>query len=184
MSDMDQAYARMASALFDETKRQQGEVATLIRRLGAAVGALEKSTAELPATVAHQVKGELSAAARHAATEIASNWTEANKHAELATKAYRQETIWGPRRIMLINLVAIVVGVAAMLIVARFLVPDEKYLAQLRAEQAQLEENIRRLDARGAKGHFSTCKDAKGKIRTCVQIDESQRFEDGYWIIR
>jgi hypothetical protein len=184
MKEMDQAYARVASALFDETKRQQGDVTQLIRRLNAAVVALETSTAAMPATLAEEVKSTLSEAARTAASEMTRSWTEANRHAELATKAYRRETTRGPRKLMLINFVSIIVGVAASLTVAWFFVPDEKYVAQLRAEQAQLEQNIRNLEASGARAQFRSCQVSKRKTRICVQVDESLVYGDGYRLLR
>lgn len=184
MTDMDRTTVQVASALLDEAERQQAVVAELIKRLDRAVTGLEKSKEQLPAALAHQVNAKLSEAARQAAAEIASNWTEANTHAQRATQAYRDEASWAPRKIMLINLAAIVLGVLAMVAVAWCFLPDEGRLLQLRAEQAQLEENIRLLEARGGKAQVRSCLDTKGKAHVCVRVQDSPTYGDGFRIVR
>lgn len=184
MTDMDRATIQVASALLDEAQRQQAAVADLIKRLDRAVAGIEKSKEQLPTALANQVNAKLAEAARQAAVAIASNWTEANTHAQRATQAYRREATWAPRKIMAINLAAILLGVAAMVAVAWRFMPNEDYLAQLRADQAGLEENVRRLEGLGGRAQVAPCRDAKGKMQVCVRVQEAPMFKEGYRIIR
>lgn len=88
---MNETYAAIVSALFDEIKRQQAEVANLIKRLESSVAAVEDTGRRLPKTIGAAAEARMETAARQAFTAIASNWTEAKAHAERAAAMYRRE---------------------------------------------------------------------------------------------
>lgn len=184
MTEMNRAYAQVASALLNETKRQQEDIKTLLGRLNAAVAAFERTTGSLPNTLSAKVGDALAASATHAASEIARNWTEANRHAEIATKVYRQAATWAPWRVTLLCLFAIALGIGAMLLTAWCILPNAEQLAQMRVQEAEMTQRIRILQARGGAASLTRCVDQNRKERMCVLVDESASGPKGYRVIK
>lgn len=181
---MNETYAAIASALFDENKRRQSEVASLIKRSDSSVAAVETMARRLPPTIGDAVDAHMEAAARQAATEIALNWTGATIQAERAAAMYRRQADIGPRKFLTVSWLAIGLGLTAMVCVARLLLPDAGELARLRADVATLEETVRVLERKGGRARLAQCQDLKKRGRLCIQVDESVKYENGYRIIK
>ena len=184
MIGTNETYATIASALFDENKRQQSEVAGLLKRLESSVAAFEDTGRRLPHSIGAAVEARIESAAQQAATTIARNLTGAAAHAERAAAMYRREADIGPRKFLASSLIAIGLGLAALVWTARLFLPDAGELVRLRADVATLEETVRQLERKGGRARLAKCRDLKQRERLCVQVDESVKYENGYRIIK
>jgi hypothetical protein len=184
MTEMNRAYAQVASALLNETERRQEDIKILLGRLSGAVTDIERTASFLPTTLSARVDDALAASAKRAASEIAKNWTDANTHAEVATKVYQLAATWGPWRVSLICLFAISLGTGAMLLTAWRILPNAEQLAQMRIQEAEMIERIRILQTRGGGAPLARCFDQNRKERMCVLVDESASVPKGYRVIK
>lgn len=162
---------------FEHAKAVQTQVAQ-------ASTALQQSSTKLPAEMARHLDQQLPAAAAQAARMIASQWTEANTHAERATKAYQEATanarkvVYGGAAVMLTILTI------AVLVLTKWILPNSDELTRLREEKTQLQMTIDQLTRNGARANVQPCTDRSGRDRLCVRVDESVKIGSGLRVIK
>jgi hypothetical protein len=145
----------------------------LYAQIAAAAEALKVTSQRLPSVMARDLEEKLPQAADKAALTIASRWTEANKHAERATEAYKKATdlarkaIYGGAAIMLM------IMAAGIIFLGKWVLPSLDQLAQKRLEIAQMEQTINQLTKKGGRANVIPCSDIQGHPRLCVQVDDS-----------
>lgn len=117
--------------------------------------------------------------AEAAGSRIVERFETANAGAAKATAAYERAVRFSFWRVGGLAALGILCGVAAMVATAWFMMPDEKRLHAMRAEEARLESNIASLRQRGGDIEVSTC-EARSGVRPCVRTDESDnsKFTD------
>lgn len=183
---------KAAVSLFEESRRlQQQNKAILVelqestRRHQAAVSRYEAICATLPERIAHQVESILPHVAHEAAGNIASKWTAANEHADLATETYKRVIRFTPRRILWLALGCALVGIGSMTAIGIWVLPNGATNANMRIEEARLSKTIEAIRKYGGDAAITFCNDRSGRQRLCVQIDETAKIElKGYRVIR
>lgn len=168
---------KVGRSSFERAEKLNGELAKT-------TGTLNEIARLLPAAVSAKVDATMPKIAGDAAKMIASEWTDANEHAEKATEAYREATADARKAVFtwagtLFGALALVI-----LILVFWILPNSKELAGMQAEKAQLEFTLGQLTKQGARANVVPCLDANGHDRLCVQIDESARVPKGLQVIK
>lgn len=179
------SFARAAAAVFEESARQQRATKEVLTAISATIRHFQAQTDALPHQVLKSVDQALPAAAGKAASSIASKWTDANKHADKATKAYQEALRWSPWKIAGMAMFCTLCGIFGMVVTARSVLPQADVVAALRIEEANLRQKIQQLTGNGGFANVVICYDTRNRKRLCVQIDESARVPNkGYRVIK
>ncbi|RJF97154.1 hypothetical protein D3871_00350 [Noviherbaspirillum saxi] len=176
---------KAAAAVFEASAQQQRETKATLDALKDAAAKFETKAGALPREIFAQVDRALPDAAHKAAGQIASNWTEANLHAERAAEVYKNAVRWAPWRIGGMAVLSTFCGVLGIVIAAKFVQPNEDVVAALRREEADLRAKIQQLSTKGGYSTVVGCYDSNNRNRLCVLVDESAKIPvKGYRVIK
>ena len=162
--------ADATAAVLIEAKKQQKIARDGIEALNEAVRQFQTRSHLIQEEVKSDMRRVLKECAQEAASDISKHFTDANVVAQRAAAAYCDAEKSASWKVTLIatSLGALTIGATGIL--ALYVLPNEKGLAALRAEEARLTANIAALEKRGARADIRQCIDQK-KARTCVKID-------------
>lgn len=176
---------RAAITLFETSERQQQRTEELLAKVQLATERLNIVTRGLPQQLTNEMGAVLSTAAINAAGQIASNWTEANEHAERASAAYQSAARWAPARVFMLAFACFALGVGGMIAVGCWVLPKGEAIAAWRSEEAALKANVDVLRQQGGRVNLVECKDSQSVRRLCVQVDETAKTNlRGYRVVR
>lgn len=176
--------AKSAAGVFEAAAQQQRDTAETLQALKSAIRQFETKTYTLPGQVLHEVNQTLPDAAKNAAAEISSNWTEANTHAEQAAQVYKNAARWTPWRVAGLALLSTICGIGGMVLTAQHVLPNAEVVAALRMEEATLRAKIQQLSAKGGNATVVECYDTNRRKRLCVLVDESAKVSTkGYRVV-
>ena len=164
-----------AYSLYEAAKRQQTQTDALLGELRQLVRSYQQTLTLLPAQIEQGVNRALPDAAETAARRIASNWTDANHHAEAAARAYEKAKRAAPWLIFgSIGAGLLFVGALGTFIALKLL-PSADRIAELRVEEQKLRATIAALEKKGGRTPLAYCDDQKGNRHLCVRVDQNNK---------
>jgi hypothetical protein len=178
-----QWHYKLIRQLYEKANQNEEEISKRNKALEQATATFCAQLDRLPAVLAASVERKLhtsfadaerklEAAATIAGDRIVSRFTEANLDAERATAAYERGTKVSMRRIPGLAFACFLAGVAGVVLMMWFILPDEEKLSTMRREEARLTENIRNLIQRGGQAEVIGCT-VGTTTRPCIRTDES-----------
>jgi hypothetical protein len=153
-------------------------------QLFAAASALKKNATDLPDAMARHLDTQLPDAASKAAKMIASKWTEANLHADQATRAYRQATADARQLVFGATIAICCIVACALVALALWILPSWEEVARMQQQKAELEATIKLLNKQGGQANVYSWTDNRGRVRLCIRVDESVKPPQGMRVIK
>ena len=135
---------------------------------------LKQQSSLLPVRAAKEVERAASSAASTAAHALSTKLTNVLDAAERARVSYERAAQLSFWRVAGTALFASACGVAAMTVIALYLLPNPGKLMEMRRTEAQLEQRIQALTEAGGRINIERCSDRdRGRTFLCIQTDET-----------
>jgi hypothetical protein len=164
--------ADATAAVLTEAKKQQKLARESIEAINEAVRQFNGRANSMPEEVKGDMRRVLKGCAQEAAEDIGKHFGDANVVAKRAAAAYRNAEKSASWKVTLLAMLLGALAIGATTVVALYVLPNEKKLDALRAEEARLQANLAALEKRGARADIRPCGDPK-KPQTCVRIDRN-----------
>jgi hypothetical protein len=170
------------AAIISEARRQQELSQQSTQKLNTAIGKLIAATDGLQGLVIEEVRSALINATAHAADEIAKPWRGATVDANKASTAFRHAAAMLPQRIFGMAAACVFLGIVAMVITAKLILPDWDELVALRQERADLLATVDVIKSKGTNVDLIQCRDTKNQQRLCARIEVDAG--DSYYVLK
>lgn len=177
----DEEYSKLVYALWQASLENSDRANAVNEQVSTASTALRNASNRLPDELKQALQKALPSAAENAAKMIASQWTQANTHAERATAAYKDATAQARKIILTSTMFIFGILIIGLITFGISIFKRIDELASLQSDKDRLEAIVQQLTLRGGYANVKQCYDTAQRPRLCVRVDEKAKTSDKRW---